>query len=123
MTGQISNIIEPFIQRGLFESPEKAILVMARDYVLHQVERYQATINRFRHKYGMEYELFEDYLKARSATLATIPDIALNQEIMAEEEDALDWKIACDMLANWLGIQVQVTEGAHDPPQDIHPGK
>jgi hypothetical protein len=111
MTIQVSTIIEPFIQRGLFESPEKAVIAMARDYVLRQVERYQAVIAGFQHKYGMEYEQFEDYLKARSATLATIPDIALNQEIMAEEEDALDWKIACDMLANWLGIQVQVDEG------------
>jgi len=111
MTSQVSTIIEPFVQRGLFESPEKAVIAMARDYVLRQVERYQATIDGFQHKYGMEYEQFEDYLKARSATLAATPNRKLNQEIIAEEEDALDWKIACDMLANWLGIQVQVTEG------------
>lgn len=110
MNGQVSTILEPFIQRGLFESPEKAVIAMARDYVLRQVERYQATIDGFQHKYGMEYEQFEDYLKARSATLATTPDIELNQEIMAEEEDALDWKIARDMLTNWLGIQVPVNE-------------
>ena len=111
MNSQISTILEPFIQRGLFESPEKAVLVMARDYVLRQVERYQATIDGFQHKYGMKYELFEDFLKARSATLIATPGVELHQEIMAEEENALDWKIACDMLTNWLGIQVQVNEG------------
>jgi hypothetical protein len=27
---------------------------------------------------------------------------------MAEEEDALDWKIAREMLTNWLGLQAEV---------------
>jgi hypothetical protein len=24
--------------------------------------------------------------------------------VIAEEEDALDWKIACEMLQSWLGL-------------------
>jgi hypothetical protein len=28
---------------------------------------------------------------------------------MEEEDDALDWKIAQDMLTQWLGLQSEVT--------------
>lgn len=108
MTSQISAVIEPFVQRGLFESPEKAVITMAYDYVLRQVERYQIAIERLQNKYGMNYDQFEAYLKARSETLANAPDRELNRAVMLEEEDALDWKIARDMLASWLGIQIEV---------------
>lgn len=108
MTSQITMIIEPFVKRGLFESPEKAVFTMAYDYVLHQVEHYQAKIERLQGKYGMNYEQFESYLKARSKTLADTPNPELNRAIMLEEEDALSWKIARDMLASWLGVQSEV---------------
>ena len=108
MTSQITAVIEPFVQRGLFESPEKAVITMAYDYVLRQVERYQTAIERLQNKHGMDYEQFEAYLEARSETLATEPNHELNQAIMLEEDDALDWKVARDMLASWLGVQVEV---------------
>jgi len=28
--------------------------------------------------------------------------------VMKEEEDALDWKIATEMLQSWLGLQTEV---------------
>jgi len=108
MTSQVATVIEPFVQRGLFDTPEKAIVAMARDYVMHQVERYQTIIESLQTKYGMGYEQFEAYLKSRSATLAAMPDPELNQAIMVEEDDALNWKIARDMLASWLGVHVEV---------------
>ena len=108
MTNQIAAVIEPFVQRGLFESSEKAVFAMAYDYVLHQVEHYKAKIARLQNKYGMNYEQFESYLKARSKTLAATPNSELNRAIMLEEDDALNSKIARDMLASWLGVQSEV---------------
>ncbi len=108
MSTQISAVIDPFVQRGLFESPEKAVSTMAYDYVLHQVERYQMRIAHLEKKYGMDYKQFDAYLKARSKTLATSPNRKLNQAIMLEEDDALSWKVARDMLASWLGVQTEV---------------
>ncbi len=107
MTSQVATVIEPFVQRGLFDTTEKAVVVMARDYVLHKVERYQTIIESLQTKYGMGYEQFEAYLKARSATLAAMPDPELNRAIMVEEDDAFNWKIARDMLASWLGVRVE----------------
>lgn len=108
MTDQVAAVIEPFVRRGLFDSPEKAVTEMARDYVLRQIERYQAIAESLQAKYGMTYEQFEVYLKARSATLAATPNLTLNQAVVAEEEDALDWKIAREMLQSWFGLQAEV---------------
>jgi hypothetical protein len=102
------DIVQPFVRRGLFASPEKAVAEMAQDYVLRQIERYRAVDDRLRAKYGMTYDQFDAYLKSRSATLTAAPDVALNQAVMLEEEDAQDWRIARDMLTSWLGLQGEV---------------
>jgi hypothetical protein len=56
----------------------------------------------------MTYEQFEPYLKARSQTLAAQPSQALNQAVMLEEEDALEWKAARESLEGWLGLQREI---------------
>jgi hypothetical protein len=104
----IAAVVEPFVRRGLFASPEKAVAEMARDYVLRQIEQYRAVDERLQAKYGMTYEQFEAYLKSRSATLAAASNPTLNQAVMAEEEDAQDWKLAREMLQSWLGLQSEV---------------
>ena len=108
MIDQVAAVIEPFVQRGLFPAPEKAVVEMARDYILRQVDRHRATLERLQAKYGMNRDQFEAYLQVRSATLTTKPSAALNQAVMAEEEDALDWKIASEMLESWLGLKSEV---------------
>ncbi len=105
MIDQVTTILEPFVQRGLFPTAESAVSEMARDYVLRQIENYQKKINELQAKHGMTYDQFNAYLKARSATLAASPNPTLGKAIVAEEEDALDWKIAQEMLQNWLGIK------------------
>lgn len=105
MSATVATIVEPFVRRGLFTTPEQAVTEMARDYVLRQIERYQTIIQRLQTHYGMTYEQFDAYLQARSATLQSHPDPMLNTAVMAEEEDALDWKIAREMLQSWLGLQ------------------
>jgi hypothetical protein len=104
----VVDIVKPFVRRGLFPSTEKAVAEMAQDYVLRQIERYRAADERLQAKYGMTYDQFDAYLQARSATLAVAPDVALNQAVMLEEEDAHDWKIAREMLHSWLGLQGEV---------------
>lgn len=76
---------------------------MAHDCVSRQIKHYRAIVENLQARYGMTYEQFDAYLSARSALLAANPEPALNQAVMAEEEDALDWKIAREMLQSWLG--------------------
>ena len=108
MSQMITAVVEPFVRRGLFATPEKAILEMARDYALRQIERYQSSVERLQAQYGMTYEQFEAYQRARAQTLQQTPSPALNQAVMAEEEDALDWKVAREMLQSWLGLSAEV---------------
>jgi hypothetical protein len=102
MSTQLTSIVEPFVKRGIFESPEKAVTEMARDYVLRQIERYGEIIEQFEKRYGMRYEQFQTYLQARAAHLETNLTTELHQAIMREEEDALNWKIARDSLVTGL---------------------
>jgi hypothetical protein len=108
MSDQISTVVEPFVRRGLFASPERAVTEMARDYVLHQIDHHRVTIEKLQAKYGMTYDQFDAYLKSRSQMQAASPSRALNQAIMVEEEDALNWKVATEMLQSWLGLESEV---------------
>lgn len=108
MSEQVATLLSPFVKRGLFDSPEKAVVTLVRDYTLHQIERHQKVMEQLQNKYGMSYEQFAAYLEARSIALTESPSPELSQALMEEEEDAFDWKVAHDMLINWLGIQTEV---------------
>ncbi len=102
-----STIIEPFVQRGLFESEEKAVAELARTYVVAQIQQYQKKIEALQAQYGMSYEQFEAYLQIRANELLNSPNPTLNQALMREEDDAFDWKTALEMQSSWLGLQVE----------------
>jgi len=51
MSNSVVEIVEPFVRRGLFASPEKAVAKMAHDYVLRQIERYRAVDDGLRAKH------------------------------------------------------------------------
>lgn len=103
MSQNLAEIVHPLVDKGLFESAEDAVKNLMTDYVLHQVEHYQAIIQRLEMKYGMNYLQFNKYLAERVKNLSS--DSSLHKTIMLEEEDALDWKIATEMLESWLGLE------------------
>jgi hypothetical protein len=105
MSPELTAVLEPFVRRGLFPNAESAATEMARDYVLHQVQRYRAIDLDFQARHGMTYEQFDAYLRARAAILIENPSPVLSQAVMTEEEDALEWKIAREMMEGWLGLQ------------------
>jgi hypothetical protein len=110
---QVDKVVEPLVQRGLFETTESAVRGLAQDYILRQIVRYQETIDNLERKYGMDYDQFNQYLKQRAALLQSTgvsPEQrqSLNQAVMLEEEDALEWKIAKEMLQSWLGLKGKV---------------
>ncbi len=109
MSDPIAAVLDPFVRRGLFESPETAVAILAQEYILRQIQRYQARIEALQAKHGMSYEQFEAYLASRAATLAEQPTASLSQAVMIEEEDAFEWKVARDMLQSWLGLRGEVS--------------
>ncbi|NJN82907.1 MAG: hypothetical protein HC802_11930 [Caldilineaceae bacterium] len=74
MSPEVVAAMEPFVRRGLFPNAEMAVTEIVRDYVLRQIERYRAIEADLEERYGMTYEQFDDYLKARSQTLLEHPN-------------------------------------------------
>lgn len=103
MSQSISEMIDPLVKNGLFESPEAAVQNLMMDYILRQIEHFQLIIQTFEKKHGMTYHQFNNYLSARAQKVQT--DKSLHPQFMSEEEDALDWKIAHEMLGSWLGLK------------------
>ena len=64
-----------------------------------ETQLHQTTIDSLQSRYGMTYEQFETYLQHRADKLLRTPNKNLNQAIMREENDALDWKAAREMLS------------------------
>lgn len=103
MSQNLAEIVNPLIDKGLFENAEMAVKSLMTDYVLHQIEHYRSIIGGFEKKYGMNYVQFNKYLEERANRLAN--KSSLHKSFMLEEEDALDWKIAAEMLESWLGLK------------------
>lgn len=107
MAATVESVLEPFVRRGLFATPEGAVRQMARDFVLRQIEFHRNEITTLETKYGMHYEQFNQYLATRSHILVESPNPALGQAIMLEEDDALTWKSSIEMLEAWLGLRAE----------------
>jgi len=106
--------IEPLLKRNIFATEDEAIHELVREYVLRQIVLLQEDLKRFERKHGMSFQQFNKYLHERSILLkekklSAEQLQALNISIMQDEDDWLDWKVAREMLENWLGLQ-QETE-------------
>lgn len=108
MSLALTSVMEPLVRRGLFPNAEVAATEIVRDYVLRQIERYRAIELALETRYGMTFEQFEEYLKARSQALQEQPILALGQAVMEEEDDAQEWKMAREMAHSWLGLQNEI---------------
>ncbi len=109
MATTFSTAIEPLIKRKIFQSEAEAIRELLRDYILRQITDLQSETQQFEQKYGMRFQQFSEYVNQRSILLETgglSPEQRqkLGQAIMQEEDDWLDWKVAQEMLENWLGL-------------------
>ncbi|MGH7494681.1 MAG: hypothetical protein ACREOO_20100 [bacterium] len=103
MSKNLAEIVHPLVKNGLYENAELAVKDLMANHILRQIDHYRAVSERFEKKYAMTYVQFNRYLHERARTLS--PDPSAHQQLMLEEEDAFDWKVATEMLASWLGLQ------------------
>jgi hypothetical protein len=103
MVQNLSEIVDPLVDNGLYENAETAIKDLMANHILHQIEHYREIISQYENKYGMTYTLFSAYVKERAKILAS--DTSIQKNFMIEEDDAQDWKIASDMLQSWMGLK------------------
>ena len=102
MPENLAEILHPLVEKGLFDNAETAVKNLMADYVLRQIEHYRSILKNFENKYGMPFAQFSRYLEERAKRLSN--DSSFHMSFMLEEEDALDWKIATEMLESWLGL-------------------
>jgi hypothetical protein len=109
----VETILEPFVKRKLFGSPEEAARTLARNYILQQIDTYKQRVTELERKHGMSFEQFTRYTAERTARLRNPGDTPpeklriLSEDIMRDEEDWLDWKVAEEMLESWLGLEAE----------------
>jgi hypothetical protein len=103
MSQNIAELVHPLVDNGLYENAEAAVKDLMANHILHQIEHYRSIVEKFEKKYGMRYSQFNAYLNERARILANDP--SLQKGFMLEEEDALDWKVASEMLESWLGLK------------------
>jgi len=113
MSTAINTAIEPLIKRKIFKTEEDAIQELLQVYIWQQVGELQQKIEQFEQKYGLRFQPFCEYLHERSkllesADLSVEQRRALNQAIMEEEDDWLEWKAAQEMMENWMGLRQEV---------------
>jgi len=106
----VETVLEPFVRRKLFSTPEEAARKLARSYILQQLDIYKQRIAEFERKHGMSFEQFTRYTSERTARLRSgemsqEQRQILGQDVMRDEEDWLDWKVAEEMLESWLGLE------------------
>jgi Arc/MetJ-type ribon-helix-helix transcriptional regulator len=109
MGSPIHTVVQPLIQRKIFETEAEAVRELVRAYVLRQIADLQEKIAAFEREYGMSFAQFADYLHERSAlltsdTLSAEQRRVLGQAVMQEEDDWLEWKATQDILESWLGL-------------------
>jgi len=102
----VETIIQPLIQQHIFSNYTEATHVSVRDYVRHQLRRFEKKVARFEKRYGMTWEQFDPYTAARTTTLREAnltPEQrkTLSQAIMQEEDDWLEWKAMVEMQQSW----------------------
>ena len=115
MNSTASVVMEPLIRRKVFATEEEAVRTLLRQYVLQQVSALQRDMARFEREYGMQFEQFAEYLHERSilleqGELSPEQRQVLGRAIMQEEDDWLEWKVAREMLENWLGLRQEAIE-------------
>jgi hypothetical protein len=106
-------IVQPLIQRKIFDTEAEAIRELVRAYVMRQITDLQEALAQFEQTYGMSFSHFADYLHERSVlltsdTLSPEQRRVLGQAVMQEEEDWLAWKATREILESWLGLQQEV---------------
>lgn len=84
---KIESLVKPFVDLGIYDSPEKFIRDMIIKFVADRISYYGKTIERFESKYKMTFSEFTKSLKGKAT-----PKL---------EDDWMEWESAINMLETW----------------------
>jgi len=83
----IENLVKPFIDLGIYDSPEKALKDMIKNFAESRMKRYEGKIRRFESKYKTSFPEFTKNLEGKAT-----PKL---------EDEWMEWESAINMLEAW----------------------
>lgn len=84
---KIEHIAKPFIEVGIYDSPEKFLEDVVEEIAKKKIKHYERTIKRFESRYRMSLEEFTNKIKGKAT-----PKL---------EDDWMNWEAAKNMLEAW----------------------
>lgn len=86
-TKRIEYLAKPFIELGLYDSPEKFLRDLIKVLAKRKMKAYERTIKRFENKHKMSFEEFTEKLEGKAT-----PEL---------EKDWMEWEAAINMHNAW----------------------
>jgi len=86
-TKQIEHLVKPFMELGLYDSPERFLRDLIKVLAKEKMKAYERTIRRFKNKHRMSFEEFTEKLEGKAT-----PEL---------ERDWMEWEAAINMHNAW----------------------
>ncbi len=84
---KIEYLAKPFVESGIFDSPEKFVGELAHEMAERKIKHYARVVKRFEAKYRTSFPKFSEKLKSKAT-----PKL---------EDDWMEWEAAINMLHAW----------------------
>jgi len=86
-TKRIEYLVKPFVELGLYDSPEKLLGDLIKVLAKEKMKAYERTIRRFENKHRISFEEFTEKLEGKAT-----PEL---------ERDWMEWEAAINMHNAW----------------------
>ena len=84
---RIEDLVKPFVDLGIYDSPEKALKDMIKGFVEGRIKRYEGKVRRFESKYKTSFPEFTKNLEGKATRKL--------------EDEWMEWESAINMLEAW----------------------
>jgi len=84
---RIEDLVKPFVDLGIYDSPEKALKDMIKGFVESRIKRYEGKVRRFESKYKTSFPEFTKNLEGKATRKL--------------EDEWMEWESAINMLEAW----------------------
>ncbi|MFQ5711374.1 MAG: hypothetical protein ACE5GD_06300 [Candidatus Geothermarchaeales archaeon] len=95
---KIEYLAKPFIELGIYDSPEKFLRDVVRELARNKIKNYERTVRRFEEKYKASFEEFTKRIEGKAT-----PKL---------EDDWMRWEAALNMLLAWRKAREEIDVSA-----------
>ncbi|MBS1249212.1 MAG: hypothetical protein MAG431_00787 [Chloroflexi bacterium] len=89
-------LTEPFVQAGLYATPEQALKRIILDYIERQISWAEVEMQRFERKHKQSFSKWSETLSGQAS--------------IADEDDWMEWESIQDMIVSWQNLKTAIEE-------------